>query len=108
MEKDLTVQEAWLKETCRELFNQSLMAEQMIGCVCESCIRAKAQTEVEYKTRFALQIITGCDEIDALELVEEISDEETKRFLAEKNTEEARKHLQDSFNFHSPNNNEET
>ena len=107
MEKDLTVKEAWLKETCRALFNQSLMAEQILGCGCESCIRTAAEIEIEAKTRFALQIITGCDEADALELVEEISSEETKKFLAEKNTEEARQHLSDSFKINLPNNNEE-
>ena len=54
MEKDLTEHEAWLKETCRELFNQSLMAEQMLGCAFESCVRTKAQIEIKSNTLYSL------------------------------------------------------
>ncbi len=50
MEKDLRAYEAWLRETCWELFNQSLMAEHMLGCTCESCIRTQAQKEIESNT----------------------------------------------------------
>ena len=103
MEKDLTVQEAWLKETCRELFNQALMAEQMLGCACESCVRTKAQKEIEFKTRFALQIITGCDEEDAIETVGEIL-KESKVNQADKNTEDARKFLENKFKFEDKSN----
>ena len=108
MEKDLTIHEAWLKETCRELFNQSLMAEQMISGESEFRSLTCAEDEIASKTKFALQIITGCDEGEALLVLEEISSQEIQRVLTETNTEYARQVLKDSFNFDSSNNNEET
>ena len=59
MEKDLTLKEAWLKETCRELYLQSLMAEQINFNKCDFHTIQIAEEEIAFKTKFALQIITG-------------------------------------------------
>ena len=98
MDTDLTVKEAWLKETCRELFNQSLKAEQMISGESEFRSLTCAEDEIAAKTKFALQIITGCDEGEALLTLEEISSQEIQRVLRKTNTEEARQVLSNSFN----------
>lgn len=98
MKKDMNPYEAYLKETCRELFNLAVKAEVEMTPACETCTRSKARIEIDYKARMALQIITGIDEEDAIELVEEISYQETKSYLVSKNTKEAKNFLENSFN----------
>ena len=93
----MTPYEAMLKETCRVLFNLAVKAEVEMTPACETCTRSKAQIEIDYKTRMALQIITGCDEEDAIDLVAEISYQETKKFISDKNTEQAKNFLEKSF-----------
>ena len=69
MEEDMNPWEAWLKETCRELYRLSSIAEATIKCDPEFGYEKEPSNENIYKTRMALQIITGCDEEDAIDLV---------------------------------------
>ena len=98
MEKDMNPYEAYLKETCRELFNLVVRAETEFYPACETCARRKQEVEIDYKTKMALQIITGIDEEDAIHLVYEIGDEESKAYAIGKNTKDAKNFLENSFN----------
>ena len=81
MEKDISAYEAMLKETCRDLYHLANKAEIELACgVVSSTTRSY---EMVYKTRMALQIITGCDEEDATELVEKISEQENLKLIFE-------------------------
>ena len=87
------------KEICISLYKLSIKSEDYLTTnPCDCCGRKIQESEILFKTRFALQIITGCDEEDAIEIVSEVHQEETKKFHANKNTEVARKFLENNFN----------
>ena len=96
---------SFMKDTCRSLYKLSIKAEEELSPEpCDCCGRRILESEIVFKTRFALQIITGCDEEDAIDLVSEVHQEETKKSYANKNTEEARKFLENNFNSGGNNN----
>ena len=89
----------FFKETCKSLYDLSYKVEDYLTTnPCDCCGRSMRESEILFKTRFALQIITGCDEEDAIDLVREVHQEETKKYHANKNTEVARKFLENNFN----------
>ena len=91
--------DSFFKETCKSLYDLSYKVEDYLTTnPCDCCGRSMRESEILFKTRFALQIITGCDEEDAIDLVREVHQEETKKYHANKNTEDARKFLENNFN----------
>ena len=91
--------DSFFKETCKSLYDLSYKVEDYLTTnPCDCCGRSMRESEILFKTRFALQIITGCDEEDAIDLVREVHQEETKKYHANKNTEVARKFLENNFN----------
>ena len=97
---------SFMEETCISLYKLSINAEEEISpnTPCDCCGRRIRESEILFKTRFALQIITGCDEEDAIELVSQVHHEETKKYHANKNTEDAREFLENKFNSEGKNN----
>ena len=90
--------ESFLKETCKSLYDLTYKVEDYLSPPpCDCCGQRTQQSEIVFKTRFALQIITGIDEEDAIDLVREIHYAKYKKFNADKNTEEARKLLEKKF-----------
>ena len=82
----------FLKETCKSLYDLAYKVEDYLSPPpCDCCGQRTQQSEIVFKTRFALQIITGIDEAVAIDLVREL-------YQANKNTEEARKFLENNFN----------
>ena len=96
---------SFLKETCKSLYDLTYKVEDYLSPpACDCCGQRTQQSEIVFKTRFALQIITGIDEEDAIDLVREIHYAKYKKFSADKNTEEARKFLENNFNSEGKNN----
>ena len=96
---------SFLKETCESLYDLTYKVEDYLSPPpCDCCGQRTQQSEIVFKTRFALQIITGIDEEDAIDLVREIHYARYKKFNADKNTEEARKFLENNFNCGGENN----
>ena len=70
--------EAALKLITKTIYTEVLHVESTLGECCFACIREQAQTELIYKTRMALQVITGICEADAIELAEWIYKDENE------------------------------
>ena len=61
--------DSFFKETCKSLYDLSYKVEDYLTTnPCDCCGRKIQESEILFKTRFALQIITGCDEEDAIDL----------------------------------------
>ena len=96
---DRQLMDSFFKETCKSLYDLAYKVEDYLSPPpCDCCGQRTQQSEIVFKTRFALQIITGLDEADAIDLVREIHYAESKKIHADKNTEEARKFLENNFN----------
>ena len=98
MDADNELFHSYLKETCKSLYDLASKVEDFLSPPpCDCCARRTQESEIVFKTRFALQIITGIDEAVAIDLVRDL-------YQANKNTEEARKFLENNFNSGGKNN----
>ena len=68
--------DSFFKETCKSLYDLSYKVEDYLTTnPCDCCGRSMRESEILFKTRFALQIITGCDEEDAIDLADDYKDD---------------------------------
>ena len=108
--------EAALKLITKTIYTEVLHVESTLGECCFACIREQAKVELIYKTRMALQVITGICEADAIELAEWIYKDENETRIdkcladeivkknSELHTKTAKEFLENSFKSQEENN----
>ena len=108
--------ESALKVITKTIYTEVLHVESTLAECCFGCIREKAKAELIYKTRMALQVITGICESDAIELATWIYEDENKTNIdkcmadelkakcADEYTKIAKEFLENSFKSQENNN----
>ena len=77
--QDVELYVTHLEDIAEALYKLAVKAETEFAPSCEGCARHYQTLQIDYKARMALQIITGCDEEDAIEHIDNVGNYLTKK-----------------------------